>query len=133
LIVQATCRLHNGRPLRKHPARSPGASLPSKGRPLTVQALTFDSADLPIAYPESLGNPMAGLQDAHFAVLRTYQSKKDLPTTGFRKKLILRPLLHAMLLKSPRHYRLSTAPPSEFAKPPFDAESTGNSLPADFG
>jgi hypothetical protein len=51
---------------------------------------------LPIAHPEPLGNPQAGFQDAHFAVLRIYQSKKDLPTAGFRKKLILLALLHAI-------------------------------------
>src|ERR1700687_3113827 len=99
--------------------RSRGASLPSKRGPLTVQALTFDSADLPIPHPEPLGDPMAGLQDAHFVVLRIYQSKKNLPTTGFRKKLIPLALLHAMLLKSPRLYRLPTAPLGEFTKPRF--------------
>src|SRR5216683_3254114 len=38
-----------------------------------------------------------------------------------------------VFLKFPRPYRLPTAFPSEFAKPRFDAESTENSLPADFG
>jgi hypothetical protein len=45
-----------------------------------------------------LANPQAGLQDAHFAVLRIYQSKKDLPTAGFRKKLFLSAWLHGIHL-----------------------------------
>jgi hypothetical protein len=78
---------------------------------------------LPIAHPEPLGDPLAGLQDAHFVVLGIYQSKKDFSTTGFRKQLIPLALLHAMLLKSPRLYRPPTAPPGEFAKSHFNAWS----------
>ena len=47
--------------------------------------------------------------------------QREATDTVFRKQLIPLALLHAMLLKFPRH-RPPTAPPGEFAKPRFDAE-----------